>query len=276
MPSRVVREHLLSSRSLSRVSEKAEILFVHLILVVDDYGRFDARPEVVVAACFPTRREISLKDVAQRLDELCSEGCVERYSVDGDWYIRLSGWEKHRGSSKRAQTSKYPKPQASGDSPDPREIPGSPGYPSGSRESGVGGMESGVVTVGRSPGKPSTGSSADPSALRLSELLIELLREVPGATIPRGSRSRWAREIEALVRQAPELATNGSGPWEHIEAAIRWALGPDNLGREFEVVIRSGKSLREKWPSLVAAARRHQRREKSPYEEIDRWMNSAT
>jgi hypothetical protein len=94
-------------------------------------------------------------------------------------------------------------------------------------------------------------------SIRCSEILIELLRPVAGARIPRGSRDRWAAEIEALAREAPELS-NGSDPSQHIEAAIRWALGPDNLGREYEVVIRSGRSLREKWPKLVAAAKRRE------------------
>jgi len=105
-----------------------------------------------------------------------------------------------------------------------------------------------------------------PWALASSRLLIELLGPVPGARIPRGAEGRWAREMEALAREAPELAA-APDPGEHIQGAIRWALGTDNLGREFEVVVRSGKSLREKWSKLRAAAQRAER--KAPINEAD-------
>ena len=93
-------------------------------------------------------------------------------------------------------------------------------------------------------------------SLETSDLLIELLDPVPGAVIPRGARASWAREMERLVRECPELRTNGADPATHIAGAIRWALGPQNLGAEYEVVIRSGRALREKWPTLRAASRR--------------------
>ena len=78
-----------------------------------------------------------------------------------------------------------------------------------------------------------------------------------------------------MPREIPELCVNGEPLGEKIEVAIVWALGPENLGREYEVVIRSGRSLREKWPKLVAAARRR-RNEPGNFEELDRWIASAT
>ena len=102
---------------------------------------------------------------------------------------------------------------------------------------------------------------ADPvlpaEALSCSELLIELLRPVPGARIPSRARWQWARDIARMPREIPDL---GSEPWATIEAGIRWALGPENLGQQYEVVIRSGRALREKWPKLVAAAQRKRKR----------------
>jgi hypothetical protein len=110
------------------------------------------------------------------------------------------------------------------------------------------------------PNKKESRQAATPPpadwSLALSELLVELVTPVPGARIPQGARARWAREIEALAREAPELRANGTSPADKIEAAIRWAFGPENLGLEYEVVIRSGGALREKWPKLVNAARR--------------------
>ncbi len=111
-------------------------------------------------------------------------------------------------------------------------------------------------------------------ALNCAELLIDLVRPVPGARIPRGARVNWAKEIAAIPREVPSLT--GEDAAKQIEAGIRWALGPDNLGQEFEVVIRSGSSLRKKWPQLVQAAKRKGTgTKKHSHERILAWMNSV-
>lgn len=92
-------------------------------------------------------------------------------------------------------------------------------------------------------------------ALQNAELLIELLKPIPGARLPPRAKSTWAAHIARMPAEIPELVSE-TDPGPKIEAGIRWALGPANLGTEFEVVIRSGKALREKWPQLVDAARR--------------------
>jgi len=78
--------------------------------------------------------------------------------------------------------------------------------------------------------------------------------------LSRGWRNRWAKEIEAMPREIPELSALPPDECAaRIEFLIRWALGPANLGQEYEVVIRSGASLREKYPKLVAGSRRKAR-----------------
>lgn len=353
MPSRVIRDSILSSRSLSRVSLGADLLFRSLILAVDDYGRFDARPELIRSACFPARPQIELKEVVAWLEELCEEGCVQRYEIEGDWYLCLPGWEKHRSRGKRAEFSKFPSPSKnekgrrpkaghvyfiqSGDSikigwsttvetrldhlrstvPDlqilhimaaesskdekrlhrkfkhlrkdrewfearpellefiaaldgPRRPETALDGPNGYRVAGSGYRVSGDEYKRRASQTPRSPALPE-SALECSDLLIELLRPVPGAVIPRGARTSWAREIVRLAETCPELAGNGADPQPHIEAGIRWALGPENLGQPYEVVIRSGRSLREKWPKLVAAARRRRVEASDP---IGDWLKS--
>lgn len=67
---------------------------------------------------------------------------------------------------------------------------------------------------------------------------------------------------------------NGRPPEDLITAGIEWALGSENLGGEFEVVVRSGEALRRKWPQLVAAARR--RRQKGGSDaDLRAWMASG-
>jgi len=98
--------------------------------------------------------------------------------------------------------------------------------------------------------------------LDLSDLLIEKVKPVPGARIPPGARARWAREIELLVRETTSLSTLDLDKPRiaEIRRGIEWAFSPANLGVEFEVVIRSGRSLREKWTKLCEAKKRTGRR----------------
>jgi len=95
-----------------------------------------------------------------------------------------------------------------------------------------------------------------PDAYECADVLKARLRDVPGATISPRARESWAAEISRLVREAPELHANGREWKADIIAGVEWALGPENLGQPYEVVIRSGKSLREKWPKLRAAMNR--------------------
>ena len=150
MPSRVIRSEINSSESLSRVSMEAELTFDRLILAVDDFGRFDARPQVLKAHLFPMRDAVSPNDVFGWVRELSTgqNAPVRLYEVDGRPYLALTGWEKHRGNGRRGTTSKYPEPPESAlcssvhseEIPDPLEIrPGSGGRETGSekRLSGV-------------------------------------------------------------------------------------------------------------------------------------------
>lgn len=110
--------------------------------------------------------------------------------------------------------------------------------------------------------------------LRLADLLIELVTPVPGARVPGGARLRWGIEILRMTREIPEIEKlDEPGREKLIEFGIRWAFGPDNLGGEYEVVVRSGASLREKWPQLVSQARRKGAKAKGK-EELQKWATT--
>ncbi|MBU4460476.1 MAG: hypothetical protein KJ579_07910 [Verrucomicrobia bacterium] len=55
MPNRILREAILTSERVDRLSEGAEIFLRRLMSVLDDFGRFDARPRVLRVACYPLR-----------------------------------------------------------------------------------------------------------------------------------------------------------------------------------------------------------------------------
>jgi hypothetical protein len=133
MPSRVVRGDINASESLSRVSLEANLTFRALITAVDDYGRFDARPEILKGILFPLQASVTPAKILRWVRELDAEGCVQLYwGEDGRPYLYLTGWERHRGTGKRGGKSRYPEPSPR--SVDPRGIPGDP---SENRESGI-------------------------------------------------------------------------------------------------------------------------------------------
>jgi len=110
VPARVVRGEINASESLSRVSPEADLTFRALIVAVDDFGRFDARPAILKATLFPLRSAFTPEKIMRWVRELAEEGCIDLYEVDARPFLALTGWEKHRGEARRTAKSRYPAP----------------------------------------------------------------------------------------------------------------------------------------------------------------------
>lgn len=112
MPNRIIRESCRTSLSLSKVSHGAERLFWRLLTCADDYGRIEADPQLIQAACFPRQLLIvHVADVRTFLDELVGQDMLVPYTVLGRDYAYFRNWTKH--NKKRSQYSKFPCPDAS-------------------------------------------------------------------------------------------------------------------------------------------------------------------
>lgn len=108
MPNRIIKESICRSDSIDSLSWFEEVLFYRLIVVCDDYGRFDGRPAVVKGSCFPLKDDITKKQIADALNKLSTVGLVRGYEVCGKSFLQLTAWEKHQQI--RAKNSKYPAP----------------------------------------------------------------------------------------------------------------------------------------------------------------------
>lgn len=53
MPSRILRDSICKSESISELSWFEEVFFYRLIVNCDDFGRFDARPKIIKGEMFP-------------------------------------------------------------------------------------------------------------------------------------------------------------------------------------------------------------------------------
>lgn len=108
MPNRYIRDSLNMSSSLAAVTLLAEVLFIHLLLAADDYGRFIAEPLALRGLLFSLRTDLNAEQVEDALRELEQEGMIQRYRADGRLYLWITNWSKYQRA--RAKASKFPAP----------------------------------------------------------------------------------------------------------------------------------------------------------------------
>lgn len=104
MPTRYLKPGIRDSEPIDSVSALAETLFYRLLVTVDDFGRTDARPAMVKAACFPIKESVNAAICADLLDELADAGLIDLYAVDEKPYLQLRKWD----NAPRAKESKFP------------------------------------------------------------------------------------------------------------------------------------------------------------------------
>lgn len=92
--------------------EAAEVLLLRLILVADDYARFDGRLTVIQRRCWPAGDDEpglpapTVEEIAARLATLATEHLVVPYEVNGKPYLYIPNFLQRT----RAAKSKYPAP----------------------------------------------------------------------------------------------------------------------------------------------------------------------
>jgi hypothetical protein len=119
MPARYIREAFLDSDTVARAGEAAEVMFFRLMLVVDDFGRFDGRVAMICRKCWPLGKDSDPQpeEVERRLERLDECGLIQRYEIDGKPYISIPKFKQRTRSPK----SKFPEPPSS--SRQPADIP---------------------------------------------------------------------------------------------------------------------------------------------------------
>jgi hypothetical protein len=109
MPSRILREGILSSERVASLGWPEEVFYRRLHSVVDDFGRYFAKPSLLRAACYPLQVDlVGNLDVAKWLTECVRAGLVRAYTVDGKEYLEVLDFRQQV----RAKTSKFPEPPA--------------------------------------------------------------------------------------------------------------------------------------------------------------------
>lgn len=82
MPSRIIKESITTSESLSEVSADAERLFWRLVVKADDFGLYYGNPRILASMCFPLDPPKEQK-IRAWLSELVAAGMVGTYTQRG-------------------------------------------------------------------------------------------------------------------------------------------------------------------------------------------------
>ena len=109
MGNRILKESVLTSRSLSRLSWFEQVMFDHLIVTADDYGIFYADPVLLAHILFPRSTGVTGKMIREGLEHMEEQKLILRYIVRGEEYLKLCSWEKHQRL--RCSRRKFPAPE---------------------------------------------------------------------------------------------------------------------------------------------------------------------
>jgi hypothetical protein len=257
MPTRYLKESICTSDTLTQLSWLEEVMFYRLIVTVDDFGRYDARPAVLRARLFPLK-DVTLTAIDKALHAMVTAGLVSLYSVDGKPILQLLSWGKHQNI--RAKSSKYPGPE---EADAPTDTQQSSAYKCMQAPADSSGIEIGIDnrksesesksrdtrTGARSPSPK--GSRIDVDAVL--EVFNEVARDLPRArmTSKRASAIR-ARAEEGykpedfrtafLHIQEDDFYSGRNGKWTGCN--IDWILGPENFVKALELVPRKDAGKR--------------------------------
>lgn len=108
MPQRFLRPGVTTSQRWNTVPYDAQTLFIRLLTLVDDFGRYDADFRLLRSHAFPygdpQGREIKLQTIENMCLQLSTVNLVTFYRSDGKQYLQLERWNEKA----RAAESKYP------------------------------------------------------------------------------------------------------------------------------------------------------------------------
>lgn len=107
MPNRILKESITTSDEIDALTADEERFFYRLLVVCDDFGRMDAREQILRSKCFPLKVEtVKVKDITKWIKTLVKHGLIAIYEVEEKPYLQVTTWDKHQ--QRRAKHSKFP------------------------------------------------------------------------------------------------------------------------------------------------------------------------
>jgi hypothetical protein len=102
VPNRIIREAILSSVPVATLGWPEEVFYRRLMSIVDDYGRYEALPQLVRSRCYPLQTDlVRVADITRWMAACQKAGLVVLYEVDGKQYLQLEKFgQQQRTASK--------------------------------------------------------------------------------------------------------------------------------------------------------------------------------
>ncbi|WP_071869609.1 hypothetical protein [Xylella fastidiosa] len=90
MPSRLLREGILSSERVNALDFPAEVFYRRLMSKVDDHGLYDARPSMLRASLYPLKVDrVREADISRWIAACEKAGLIALYDEDGKPYLQM-------------------------------------------------------------------------------------------------------------------------------------------------------------------------------------------
>jgi hypothetical protein len=106
MPSRIIREEILTSGRVDQLDPPSEVFYRRLLSKVDDHGLYDGRLAVIRASLYPLRLDrVREADCSRWLAACEKAGLIALYNHDGQSYLQVMNTRWQARSA-----PKYPQP----------------------------------------------------------------------------------------------------------------------------------------------------------------------
>lgn len=209
---RTIKPEFWTSAQIIECSPMARLLFVGMWNFADDAGRMTYSAKTLKAQIYPSDN-LSPDDIARMIDELSSNGLVERYTVDNKQYISITGW--HHQKIDRPKPSKIPEPIVETSAMDRREIATDLILPNLKKDA--------------AEASASLPSDQDSDLFRRGR---EILGKSAGGMVKKLLTAKGGKTN--LARAALETAAGKNDPREYIGGIIRNQEIPDSADRKVD------------------------------------------
>src|SRR5579859_2458285 len=198
MPTRIIRDGILTSERVNALSPLAELFYRRLMSVADDHGRYSGNLTLIRSSCYPLKVDSVKEDsIKKHLAECVDAGLVVPYTVGSKPYIWLSDFGQRINGK-----SKFPEPPAR----NPGESRGIPGNIRLDVVEGVDVVEGDICTsedVLVADGDPAQQPNKHPGAIPVQRI-VDLYHEML-PTLPRVDKITSARRASCQQRWRDDL-----------------------------------------------------------------------
>ena len=104
MPNRIIRDAILTSEAVASLGWPEEVFYRRLHSIVDDYGRYEANPQLLRSRCYPLQTDsVRTADITRWMAACQKAGLILCYEVASKQYLEVLKFGQQQRSA-----SKYP------------------------------------------------------------------------------------------------------------------------------------------------------------------------